>query len=211
MPIRINLLAEAQAAEDLRRRDPVKRVVIAGVLAFAVMVAWYSYLQLKVMIANRELSRIQISIDSHASAFGTAVTNEAQIARAKVRLEALNKLVNARLLQGNMLNALQKVSVDNVQLTRVRVDQSYVGNGRGKIDSVTEKDMVTIDARDSSPNPGDQVGRFKDALARNPYFMAMLDRTNSIRLVDESAPQQDNNGKNFVTFTLECYFPDKTR
>jgi len=27
MPIRINLLAEAQAAEDLRRRDPVKRSV----------------------------------------------------------------------------------------------------------------------------------------------------------------------------------------
>ena len=27
MPIRLNLLAEAQAAEDLRRRDPVKRAL----------------------------------------------------------------------------------------------------------------------------------------------------------------------------------------
>ena len=29
MPIRLNLLAEAQAAEDLRRRDPVKRAISA--------------------------------------------------------------------------------------------------------------------------------------------------------------------------------------
>lgn len=212
MPIRINLLAEAQAAEDLRRRDPVKRVIVGGVLALALMVAWYSYLELKVMIASRELSRVQIDIDSHAGAFQSAVTNEAEIAKAKVRLEALNKLEKARLLQGNLLNALQKVSVDNVQLTRIRVDESYVVNGRGgKIDSVTEKDMVTLDARDASPNPGDSVGKFKDALARAPYFIAMLGRTNSIRLADESAPQQDNNGKNFVSFTLECNFPDKTR
>ena len=40
MPIRINLLAEAQAAEEMRRRDPVKRalwgasIVVVGVIAF---------------------------------------------------------------------------------------------------------------------------------------------------------------------------------
>ena len=37
MSIRINLLAEAQIAEDLRRRDPVKRAIFAG--AFLVVLA----------------------------------------------------------------------------------------------------------------------------------------------------------------------------
>ena len=32
MPIRINLLAEAKAAEELRRHDPVKRVIFVGAL-----------------------------------------------------------------------------------------------------------------------------------------------------------------------------------
>jgi len=37
MPIRINLLAEAKAAEELRRHDPVKRVIFGGALAVALV------------------------------------------------------------------------------------------------------------------------------------------------------------------------------
>jgi hypothetical protein len=99
--------------------------------------------------------------------------------------------------------------VDNVQLTSIRVDQSYSQNS--KPPSVTEQIIVTIDARDYSPNPGDQVGKFRDALARQSYFQDILDKTNSFRLTDESAPQQDQSGKNYVSFNLECHFPDKKR
>ncbi len=36
MPIRLNLLAEAQAAEEMRRRDPVKRALwLAGLIIAA--------------------------------------------------------------------------------------------------------------------------------------------------------------------------------
>ncbi len=212
MPIRINLLAEAQAAEDLRRRDPVKRLVVAGFLAVAVMLVWGSALQLKVMLANRDLTSVQFQIDTSTNLYQMAVTNNLLIAASKMKLEELKKLTNARLLQANLLNALQKVSVDNVQLTHLRVDQQFVPNTqRGKSGSITEKTIVTLDARDSSANPGDQVAKFKAALAAQSYFKNMLDQTNGIRLADESAPQQDNDGKNFVTFELQCYFPDKTR
>ena len=52
MPIRINLLAEAQALEDLRRRDPVKRASWAGLLLVLLVLVWISSLQLKAMIAR---------------------------------------------------------------------------------------------------------------------------------------------------------------
>ena len=39
MPIRLNLLAEAQALEESRRRDPVKRAVWAGVF-LVLALAW---------------------------------------------------------------------------------------------------------------------------------------------------------------------------
>jgi hypothetical protein len=212
MPIRINLLAEAQTAEDLRRRDPVKRVIIAGILLVAVMVAWSSYLQLKVMMANRELSSVQTQVDSAKNAYQNALTNDALIAKTKLKLSALQKLTDARTLQGNLLNAMQKIAVDNVQLTRMKVDQGYAMVVRAnKSEVIVEKTMVTLEARDSSPNPGDMVGKYKDALLAQPYFKEMLDPTNAVSLADESSVEQDNDGKNFVSFTLECHFHDKTR
>ena len=40
MPIHINLLAEAQAAEELRRRDPVKRAIFIGISLVIVALMW---------------------------------------------------------------------------------------------------------------------------------------------------------------------------
>jgi len=213
MPIHINLLAEAQGAEDLRRRDPVKRLVYVAVVLVAAMFAWLSGIYAKVIIANRELSQVQFQVNSDNSAYQMALTNNAKIATAKTKLAALEKLTNARLLQGNLLNALQKVSADNVQLTSIRVDQAYGSNNdkSGKPTSVTERIVVTLEAKDSSANPGDQVGKFKAVLAKEPYFQDNLDKTNGIQLADESSPQQDQNGRSFVSFTLECHFPEIKR
>lgn len=219
MAIQINLLAEAQAAEESRRRDPVKFVIFAGAFLLVAMLVWYSTLLLEVMNANRELSQAQFQIDTHADAYQQGVTNSEKIATAKMKIEGLEKLANARLLQGNLMNALQKINVDNVQLTGIKVDQAYTltqataakGTDVGKPGAATEKIVVLLNARDSSANPGDQVAKFRDALSREPYFQQMLDKTNGIHLADESAPQQDQGGKSYVSFTLECHFPDHKR
>jgi hypothetical protein len=213
MPIHINLLAEAQGAEDLRRRDPVKRLVYIAVVLVAAMFAWLSGIYAKVIIANRELSQVQFQVNSDNNAYQTAIANNAKIAAAKTKLAALQKLTNARLLQGNLLNALQKVSADNVQLTSIRVDQAYGSNNdkSGKPTSVTERIVVTLEAKDSSANPGDQVGKFKAVLAKESYFQDNLDKTNGIQLADESSPQEDQSGRSFVSFTLECHFPEIKR
>jgi hypothetical protein len=218
MPIRINLLAEAQAAEDLRRRDPVKRIVVGGILLLAILGVWSSTVQLNVMLANRELGQAQFQIDSHKSDYGTAVTNNEKIAAIQLKISALNKMANCRMLQGNLLNALQKVNVDNVQLTGIKVDQSYSQSGGGKGPggivtkaAITERTVVTLSARDSSSNPGDQVGKFMQALARQAYFQDMLVKTNGVLLTDESSPQLDQSGRNYVLFTVECLFPDQKR
>jgi len=217
MPIRINLLAEAQAAEDLRRRDPVKRVVVGGFLMVTAMAVWSSTVQLKVMLANRELGQAQFQIDSHKNDYNLAVTNNAKITAMRLKISALEKMANSRMLDGNLLNALQMVNVDNVQLTGVKVDQAYIssgGKGSGGLPAkpaITERIVVTLNARDSSSNPGDQVGKFMQALARQSYFQEMLNRTNGIVLTDESSPQQDQSGRNYVLFAVECHFPDQKR
>lgn len=218
MPIRINLLAEAQAAEDLRRRDPVKRVVVGGVLLLAILGVWSSTVQLNVMLANRELGQAQFQIDSHKTDYGVDVTNNQKIAAIHLKIAALDTMANCRLLQGNLLNALQKVNVDNVQLTGIKVDQSYTPSGGTKGPgglptklAITERTVVTLSARDSSSNPGDQVGKFMQAMARQTYFQQMLVKTNGILLTDESSPQLDPSGRNYVLFSVECLYPEQKR
>jgi len=223
MPIRINLLAEAQIAEDLRRRDPAKRVIFAGALLVALALVWSSSLMLKEMLAKNSLNQVQSDIQNRTNEYDRVLLSTKNITDAKSKLEDLQKLNAARFLQGSLLNALQQATVPGVQLTRLRVDQTYVytegtksqtnrfGVVAGRPPIVTEMVVVTLDARDASANPGDQVNKFNDAVAQKSYFQAMLDKTNGVRLASLSAPQTGSDGKPYVSFTLECRYPPQSR
>jgi len=222
MPIRINLLAEAKAAEELRRHDPVKRVIFVGALAVALTLVWSSSLQLQTMLSKKEVSDRQTEIAARTNEFQHVLTDQKKITAAKEKLNALKKMTNSRFLQGNLLNALQQVTVDGVRLARLKVDQDYFytagtpsqtnKNGviLGRPSTVTEKIVVWLDARDSSANPGDQVNKFKEAVASQSYFKATLNKTNGVQLINLSAPQAVD-GKTCVLFTLKCNFPEYVR
>lgn len=224
MPIRINLLAEAHEEEELRRRDPVKRSLFGGVLLVAIFLVWFSSIFAETMWASRQLSQLDNEIQVRTNEFSQVIINQEKVKVATRRLEALQKFSASRFLQGNLMEALQKTYVPNVSITRMRVDQNYaltpgspsVTNSAGVIPgrpgSSTERVLLTIDAKDSSANPGDQVNRFKEALGSQDYLKSLMDKTNSVRLsAAPSAPQSIADGKQFVTFTLECRFADKTR
>lgn len=224
MPIRVNLLAEALAAEDMRRRDPVKRALIGGTLVVALVLVWSSSLFLKNMLAKKDLEQVQGDIDSRTNAFALVTANLNKIAEARKDLTSLNNLSNARFLQGNLLNALQEIYVPNVQLTRLQVQQSYTikaptpphksPNGTplpGVPGGSTESITILIDAKDNSPNPGDQVNKFKDAIGQQAFFQTRLITNDGVRLSDLSAPQTGSDGRPFVLFTVECRFKDQIR
>jgi hypothetical protein len=127
-----------------------------------------------------------------------------------------------RLLYGTLLNALQQTTIDDVQLLRFKVEQAYVYNDEvktktngdqviaGKPASVTEKSLIKIEGRDSSPNPGDKVNPFKQAVAENPYFKGLMGKTNEVRLTSLSPPTMID-GRSSVQFALEYRFPERTR
>ena len=224
MPIRINLLAETQAMEELRRHDPVKRVIFCGAFLVALMLVWSSSLQLESMLAKKEVSDRQTQIQAHTNEFTRVTSDQKQMAAVGGKLSALTKMKNSRFLQGNLLNALQQINVDGVRLMRISVAQSYAltpgsppqNEGDhvtpGRPGTVQEKIVVSLDARDSSANPGDQVNIFKDAVAQQPYFKETLNKTNGVHLANQiSALQVGTDGKPFVTFTLECNLPEYKR
>ena len=224
MAISINLLAEAQSLDELRRRDPVKRAILAGALLVFVMIAWSGQLQFEAMWAKGELRRLDSQLATQTNQFQKVLRNERELAEVNRKLSSLQRLASNRLLYGTLLNALQQATIDDVQLAHLRADQSYVltqevkgkTNGThiipGKPATSTERILLTLDARDSGPNPGDQVNRFKQAIGKSPYFSEALGKTNEVRLTSLSPPQiSADSGKPFVLFTLECRFGDRTR
>ena len=223
MPIHINLLAEAQAAEDLRRRDPVKRAIFIGVSLVLVSLMWSGTVEISALLAKERFAGVQGTINAQTNAYQHVESNRKKIATIQSKLAALQKMQAARFLQGSLLDALQHATVDNVQLIRLRVDQAYfltegtaaqTNDDRviaGRPAAVKERIIAHLDARDFSANPGDQVNKFKDVIAKQAYFQAMLDKTNGVKLANPPSAPQTDAGKPYVMFTLDCRYPEVAR
>lgn len=217
MPIRLNLLAEAQALEELRRRDPVKRAIQGAACVGLLLLAWAGSLQFEAMLAKVNLGRMETRLASHAKDFHLVLDNQKSLAEANQKLIALHQFATNRFLQGSLLNALQQAALEDVQLTRFHLEQTYVlsggaGGAAARSTAATEKIVLSLEASDtSSPNPGDQVNQFKKAIKECPYFQNVLGKTNELRLVSLSPLRTTADGKSAVSFALECRFPDKTR
>jgi hypothetical protein len=116
------LLAESQAAEELRRRDPVKRAAyIAGFVVFLV-VLWSGTLQMKIIATNSDLRGLSSQWDSISEGYNKAVELQRGNIEVSQKLDGLNRLATNRFLWGTALNALQQTmdGVEQVQVLRVR-------------------------------------------------------------------------------------------
>jgi len=224
MPIRLNLLAEAQAAEDLRRRDPVKRVLWLAGLVIALMLAWSSFLQLRVTLASSEVTGIEAQMGVHTNEFRKVLDNQKKAVEIDNKLRVLRQLAASRFLNGTLLNAFQQTSVEDVQLIRLRVGQLYNAvEGtktrtnddnvviKGRPPATTEKIVLNVEGMDLSSGAGDQVNRFRDTLLRQDFFKSNLNLTNGVRLSHLDAPQTSPEGKPSVQFSFECHFLERDR
>lgn len=225
MPIRINLLAEAHAAEEERRKDPVKRGSYVAAALVGLTLIWGAALQVKLVAARGRLSALDVKWKAIEKDYQVAVDAQRKNIEIEQKLMALHQMNTNRFLWGNVLNGLQQTmaGMDDVQVVKFKGDQSYVvtegtpnrTNGTviipGKAPTATEKVSLIIEARDTSPQAR-RIRAFKDAIAGVQYFKDSLEKTNGVRLLNQSAPQPDpNNREPFVMFSLQCSFPEKTR
>jgi hypothetical protein len=225
MPIRINLLAEAQALEEMRRRDPVKRAILVGICLVGIVMMWSSMLQVQVMYSKSTLGRWEANLNSHTNDYFQTVNDQAKLASINQRLAALNDLAASRFLESSLLDALQQSTAAGIQIVRLRTAQTYATteevkpkkDGRvttpGKPATSTEKIVLGIDAKDTSPNPGGvAVNKFKSNLTDSAYFKDSGLSTNQILLKRVDAPLVDTeSGLPYVLFSFECLYPERTR
>jgi hypothetical protein len=198
---------------------------VAGSIVF-VVILWATTLQLKIMASKSELASLDAKWKRIESGYQMAVEAQRTAIEAEQKLAMLHQMSTNRFLWGTVFNALQQSlnGLSDVQAVRLRTEQLYAvseeikprTNGTqfipGKPSTATEKVSMTIDAIDTSPQPGANVNGFKEAIASIPFFKENLGKTNGVLLTSRSAPQTSLDGnRQLVTFSLQCNFPEKTR
>lgn len=223
MPIRINLLAEAQSAEEMRRKDPVKRAIwIGAFLVFLVLLCSVT-LQFKIMVARSDVSSLKGSWKLIEAKVQEVNEHRNNTRGLEQKISALDQFTTNRLLWANALNALQHTPVDGIQLVRVRSEQTFLLNEgskartnaqgiitQGRPSTVTEKIVLNLEGKDFSFGPVDQVPTYKQTLAIYPFFQSNLQKTNNVQLTSLSAPQTEV-GRTFRAFGMQLFFEEKER
>jgi hypothetical protein len=227
MPIKINLLAEAQAAEQLRRKDPVKRAIWIGVLVVAGMLVWAGILYSEGFIVKSNQRQLERAWKDSEKRFLELSEAHKQVQALNQKILALDRYTTNRFLWGSALNAFQQTipsaMSDKIQYVRLHGFHEYqvteavpprkVGKVTqpGKPAASRERITVIIDARDFG-NPADQnYDRFKNAIVSVPFFKETLP-ADGILLKSVSPPLRDPiEQRDYIQFTLECKFPPAIR
>lgn len=221
MPIRLNLLAEEQYLTEMRRRDPVKRAAWLGGFLFCLMLGWWGWLlfsshNAKSAVAGHEESFKRI--EAKAKETGDQIKKAGDIER---NVHGLNRMVTNRVLLSACMNALQECVLDQIQVTRIRVEQSYnvvpavlsKERGKSKPASSTERIVLVIVARDYGRSEDESSTKFKDRIKDHPWFKQYLAKENAISFkgFTNPTPDKDDPSRVFVSFTMECAFTDQVR
>lgn len=132
MPIRINLLAEQQEAEEARRRDPVKRGLWVGVSVIALSVLFSLSLQFRLNSARATLVADHSRLESMEPEAKEVRADWQRIAELEKRSENLLRYATNRFYWAATLDALQRLKMDAVRIVTIDSTQSYTTNGESR-------------------------------------------------------------------------------
>ena len=227
MPIRINLLAEAQAAEEARLRDPVKRGIwVGGFLIF--LVGLYIFkLWADILISNNAFKQMEARWTGPtglSGKSGVVTTNQAKIASIERRMAELERLSTNRYYWGTLLNTLQQTVVDDIQITTLRGSQEYFvtnaippktvdGKTEPRVPATSaERITITIEGRDWNYSQ-QSYEKYRQGLSTNEYF-SRLSNGRGFRLgntLGSPLPDPVNPARSYLLFNLECRFQEVLR
>jgi hypothetical protein len=224
MPIRINLVAEAQALEEARRHDPVKLGLWIAGFFVAVTLMWIGKVQLDIVFTKGQLANLNAEWRSAEGKYNDVTNQEARIAVFKSKIEALDHLKTNRFLWGPVLDALQQPIVDQIQVTHVWGQQTFeheapktIGSGAstktipGTVNF--EKVKVSISGKDYSPT-SEGYKKYEDTLNRLDFFAKRMAGHDGFTIEGAPGPQlPDSPGSSrmYRVFTLTNQLPDIRR
>jgi hypothetical protein len=232
MPIRINLLAETQAEEELRRKDPVKRIILGAVGLVIVVIAWTGTLVWQAKAKESELAATRQKLEQLKPRHEQIKRNDLLAVEARQKIERLHYYATNRFLWAPVLNALAQVCTNsfatNITFNRLQTDQQFVElpavkavtNAAGQVitparpEGIGERNRIVVEARDYGQEVDNNYKKFQDAVTEAPFFKGLLDPRNPATLnnltLGAADPLQPGS-RPFRTFVMQFQFAEKFR
>ena len=224
MPIRINLMAEAQALEEARRRNPVKLGIWIAGFFVALMGLWIAKVQMDVYFAKNEKSMLDAQWQADYDKYKGITNQLALIAGTKAKIAALDHLHTNRFLWGSVLNALQQTVVDQVQVTHFwglqtieREAPKTIGAGASTKtipgSANFEKIKLSIAGRDYSA-AADGYMNYEHALNQFEFFAKKIGGREGFTIEGAPGPKSADapgSPREFRVFTLTNQLPEIRR
>lgn len=226
MPIRINLLAEAQAAEQARRRDPVKLSAWIGGFLICLVALWSLKLQCDIFFAGKTLKAEEGQWNSLQKQYAEVLTNRVMQTRMEAKLVSLDRLSTNRFLLGSLLDALQRTMIDDITVRGFKSSVFFQQvepvpskkNPEGRIipaipAAAIEQVTVTIEGRDFGVPEEQTYSKYKDTLNQFPFFLSRFGQSEGFTLgsLGKVTADPQDPSKRFVDFALSCKFPEVRR
>lgn len=218
MPIKINLLAEEQVTEELRRKDPVKRGVYIAVGLLVLMLLWVGVSWMGLSKAKTRLADVNAELASLEKDAKLAEENQKKTKDNLFKMDMLKKMSVVRPLWAPVLDTLQRATVNDVQVLRIRVEQVYQvtpafsparNSGlKPKPASTRQVMSMLIEAQDNSERL-DSYSKLREQLAVALRDQMGTNGTVSLKTLNQARETSD--GKKYLTFTLECAFTEVNR
>ncbi len=123
MSIRINLLAEAQAAEESRRKNPVKLAIWVASFAVTLVLLYTLKLQLDIMFNKQKYNSIEQAWKENNDKYKEVTNNIAKTSEMDRKLAALDELSTNRFYWGPVLNALQQTMIKDIKIIKITGEQ----------------------------------------------------------------------------------------
>lgn len=218
----VDLLVEKREERARKLRDPVRWGMRLSTLLVVGMLGWAAVLLLRQGKARLDLgaARSQLAAFQKKEAESRHYYNS-YVETNRVILH-MHRQMTERFLWTGPLEALQAAMVDEIQVTRIKIEENIqtlagiaartnnLGNvipGRAAVS--TNSWVMTISANDFA-NPA-AAERFVQSLENHPYFREKLKRTGGIRLKDRLPSRVDpfDPTRTFIPFTIECQFQDR--
>ena len=113
-------------AEQARRKDPVKRTMQGGVALVALALCCVGLVQFKMRRAGTELSELESKWKAIASDYAELEKKLKKSVDLEIRLGQLQSMATNRFLVGSMLDAVQYAVLPDINIVRLKTDQSFV-------------------------------------------------------------------------------------
>ena len=218
-PIRFNLLAEEQLAEQQSARDPVKVAIAIGIGLVALTASTRTIISFQTSQVQGKESVLQTQWNKLSAP--EALQSGEELKKAASLADDFTTIGNSRFLYAPQLAVLKDIVPDTILLTRMTFTLNVSSRQEGPQDveagakprprrvSIVQRVILQLDGRATSARPEIAVDDFIQTIKTNPVLTNMIETVQLRSTAPISTVGEAGSGVvPSVAFVIECQYKE---